>query len=338
MFVQYVGRRLALIPITLLGVSAIVFVLARIVPGRSGPARRRRPGDAGDGRGVPPGVPPATVRSGSSTSRTWAACCRAISARSMFTGRPVLDDLRAFLPATLELTAVGITLALAGRGARPASSPRSIAIAGPTSSRAALALTGVSFPVFWLAHDAPAAARRLAGPAADRRPLPGRATRGRDDHGPLHASTSSSCATPKACGSRCGICCCPRCVSPSAPWRASRGSRAPPCSTSSAATTSARAAPWGCRSRSSSASTCSRTRSSPRSPCWASRSPTCWRARCSWSPCSTGPASASTPSSRSSSSTSSRSPRSPCSSGVMVALVNLGVDVLYGVFDPRIRR
>jgi peptide/nickel transport system permease protein len=148
-FLQYVGRRLALIPLTLLGVSAIVFVLARVIPGD--------PAQLAAGEQATPAMveafrkeyrldEPLVVQYVSYLG----GMLRGDLGRSMFTGRPVLGDLQAFLPATLELTAVGITLALL------VGVPAGVFSAlyrnrWPDQLARGLALTGVSFPVFWLA-------------------------------------------------------------------------------------------------------------------------------------------------------------------------------------------
>jgi len=148
-FVQYVGRRLALIPITLLGVSAIVFLLARIVPGD--------PAQLAAGDQATPEMVEVFRQEYRLDRPIWeqyvaymGGLLQGDLGRSMFTGRPVLDDLRAFLPATLELTAVGITLALL------IGVPAGVFSAlyrnrWPDQLARGLALTGVSFPVFWLA-------------------------------------------------------------------------------------------------------------------------------------------------------------------------------------------
>jgi peptide/nickel transport system permease protein len=148
-FVQYIGRRVALIPITLLGVSAIVFLLARIVPGD--------PAQLAAGDQATPEMVEAFRREYRLDRPIWEQYVAYLGGllqgdlgRSMFTGRPVLDDLRAFLPATLELTAVGITLALL------IGLPAGVFSAlyrnrWPDQLARGLALTGVSFPVFWLA-------------------------------------------------------------------------------------------------------------------------------------------------------------------------------------------
>jgi peptide/nickel transport system permease protein len=145
----YLWRRLALIPLTLLGVSAIVFVLSRVIPGD--PAQLA----AGD-QATPEMVE--TFRKEYRLDRPLyeqylgylTAMLHGDLGRSMFTGRPALDDLRAFLPATVELTTVGITLALV------VGVPGGVFAAlyrnrWPDQFARALALSGVSFPVFWLA-------------------------------------------------------------------------------------------------------------------------------------------------------------------------------------------
>jgi peptide/nickel transport system permease protein len=148
-FLQYLGRRLALIPLTLLGVSAIVFVLARVIPGD--------PAQLAAGEQSTPEMVQA-FRTEYRLDRPLAVqyvgylggMLRGDLGRSMFTGRPVASDLRAFLPATLELTTVGITLALL------VGVPAGVFSAlyrnrWPDQLARGVALTGVSFPVFWLA-------------------------------------------------------------------------------------------------------------------------------------------------------------------------------------------
>jgi len=148
-FVQYVARRLALIPVTLLGVSAIVFLLARIVPGD--------PAQLAAGDQATPAMVEAFRKEYRLDRPVWEQYAAYLGGlvqgdlgRSMFTGRLVRDDLRAYLPATIELTAVGMTLALL------IGLPAGVFSAlyrnrWPDQLARGLALTGVSFPVFWLA-------------------------------------------------------------------------------------------------------------------------------------------------------------------------------------------
>jgi peptide/nickel transport system permease protein len=146
---QYLGRRLALIPLTILGVSAIVFVLARVIPGD--------PAQLAAGEQATPEMVEQFRREYRLDRPIWvqygaflAGLVQGDLGKSMFTGRSVLDDLKAYLPATLELTAVGISIALV------------VGVVGgvmsalfrnrwPDQITRAVALTGVSFPVFWLA-------------------------------------------------------------------------------------------------------------------------------------------------------------------------------------------
>jgi len=145
----YLGRRLALIPLTLLGVSAIVFVLARVIPGD--------PAQLAAGEQATPEMVEQFRREYRLDRPIWvqygaflAGLVRGDLGKSMFTGRPVRDDLEAYLPATLELTAVGITIAMV------VGVPGGVMSAlyrnrWPDQLTRGVALTGVSFPVFWLA-------------------------------------------------------------------------------------------------------------------------------------------------------------------------------------------
>jgi peptide/nickel transport system permease protein len=135
--------------VTLLGVTVIVFVLARVMPGD-----------------------PAQLAAGEQATKEMVEGFRrefrldrplyeqyatylwgmvhGDFGRSMFTGRAVRDDLLAFLPATLELTAAGITIALVI--GVPAGVLSALYRNGwPDQLARGVALTGVSFPVFWLA-------------------------------------------------------------------------------------------------------------------------------------------------------------------------------------------
>lgn len=143
------ARRLALVVPTVLGVTVIVFVLSRVIPGD--PARLA----AGE-MATPAMVEafrrefqldrPLYVQYGSYLRRM----AQGDLGRSMFSGRPVLDDLRAFLPATLELTTASIVLALVvGVPAGVFSALYRNRWADQVARM--FALTGVSFPVFWLA-------------------------------------------------------------------------------------------------------------------------------------------------------------------------------------------
>lgn len=149
MLLQYLGRRLALIPLTLLGVSAIVFVLARLIPGD--------PAQLAAGEQATPEMVEQFRREYRLDRPIWvqygvflAGLVRGDLGKSMFTGRAVTDDLKAFLPATLELTVVGITIAMVV-GVLGGVMSALFRNRWPDQVTRAVALTGVSFPVFWLA-------------------------------------------------------------------------------------------------------------------------------------------------------------------------------------------
>ena len=146
---QYARRRLVLMVPTLLGVTVIVFVLSRVMPGD--------PAQLAAGEQATPEMVE-TFRREFRLDRPlyeqyavylW-GMLQGDLGRSMFTNRPVRDDLLAFLPATLELTTVSIVMALA-LGV-PAGVVSALYRNGwPDQVTRTLALTGVSFPVFWLA-------------------------------------------------------------------------------------------------------------------------------------------------------------------------------------------
>jgi peptide/nickel transport system permease protein len=149
MLLAHIGRRLTLVPFTLLGVTIIVFVLARMIPGD--------PAQLAAGEQATPAMVEAFRREFrldrplyvQYATYLW-GMVRGDFGRSMFTGRPVRDDLLAFLPATLELTVVSVTIALAI--GIPAGVFSALYRNGwPDQVARSLALTGVSFPVFWLA-------------------------------------------------------------------------------------------------------------------------------------------------------------------------------------------
>jgi peptide/nickel transport system permease protein len=149
MLLTYVARRLALVPLTLLGVTVIVFLLARVIPGD--------PAQLAAGEQATPEMVE-TFRKEFKLDRPLyvqyasylVGMVRGDLGRSMFTGRAVWDDLVAYLPATLELAAVSITIALVV--GVPAGVLSALYRNGwPDQVARAAALTGVSFPVFWLA-------------------------------------------------------------------------------------------------------------------------------------------------------------------------------------------
>ncbi|HTU01475.1 MAG TPA: ABC transporter permease, partial [Candidatus Sulfotelmatobacter sp.] len=168
MLARYLTRRVLLIPLTLLGVTIVVFILSRLIPGD--------PAQLAAGDQATPEMVQAFRREFrldqpfyiQYASYLWGMAHGNLG-RSMFTGRPVLGDLIAYLPATLELTAVGITIALA------IGIPAGICSAlyrnrWHDQVARSLALTGVSFPVFWLAMML----QLLLGVSLDLLPIGGR--------------------------------------------------------------------------------------------------------------------------------------------------------------------
>lgn len=149
MLLTYLGRRLLLIPVTLLGVTVIVFVLSRVMPGD--------PAHLAAGEMATPDMVEAIRKEFRLDRPLWeqyaaylGGMLRGDLGRSMFTNRAVLDDVIAFLPATIELTTAGITIALL-LGV-PAGVLSALYRNGWVDQLTrSLALTGVSFPVFWLA-------------------------------------------------------------------------------------------------------------------------------------------------------------------------------------------
>ncbi len=145
----YLGRRLVLLVPTVVGVTIIVFVLSRVMPGD--------PAQLAAGEQATPEMVQAFRHEFRLDRPLHVQYLHYLSGilhgdlgRSMFTGHAVVDDLRAFLPATIELTVVGIVIALA------VGVPSGVLSAlhrdrWPDHATRTLALTGVSFPVFWLA-------------------------------------------------------------------------------------------------------------------------------------------------------------------------------------------
>lgn len=144
---RYILRRLALIPLLLLGVILLVFVLTHLVP--ADPARLF----AG------PHAPPEQVETlrrefgldrplPQQLGRYLVRLTRGDFGISLRTQRPVLDDLREYFPATLELTIASVltttilgillgTVAAARRGSLIDLSAQMVS------------LTGLSFPIFF---------------------------------------------------------------------------------------------------------------------------------------------------------------------------------------------
>lgn len=145
----YVARRVLLIIPTLLGVSLLTFALSRIVPGD--PARL-----AAGAQATPEMYEQIRTEFGLDQPlplQYWHYLTGLIQGdwgRSILSRRPVIEDLRVFWPATLELVTVAMLIAVvvgvplgvlaAVRADRPADQVSRV-----------VALLGVSLPAFWLA-------------------------------------------------------------------------------------------------------------------------------------------------------------------------------------------
>lgn len=145
---RYIARRLVLMVVVILGMSLITFLLTRVVPGNparllAGPHARQAQVDA---------LAKEYRLNGSIPEQYW-IYIKGVShgdlGKSATTRRPVLDDLRQYLPATVELTLsafiltvlIGVPLGMLSamkRGSLIDHGSRLFSIAG------------VSMPVFWL--------------------------------------------------------------------------------------------------------------------------------------------------------------------------------------------
>lgn len=145
---RYIARRIALMVVVVVGMSVITFVLTRVVPGNparllAGPHARQAQVDA---------LAKEYHLNGSIPEQYWIyvkGVAHGDLGKSVTTRHPVLDDLRQYLPATIELTLAAFTLTVligVPLGMLSAMKRGSLLDHG---SRL-LSITGVSMPVFWL--------------------------------------------------------------------------------------------------------------------------------------------------------------------------------------------
>jgi peptide/nickel transport system permease protein len=146
---SYIFRRLLLIVPTLFGVSLLTFALSRIVPGD--PARL-----AAGAQATPEMY--AQIRQEFGLDKPlplqyWDYLSGIVQGdwgRSILSRRPVIEDLRVYWPATLELVLVAMTIAVAV--GVPLGVIAAIRADRPADQVSRLvALIGVSLPAFWLA-------------------------------------------------------------------------------------------------------------------------------------------------------------------------------------------
>ncbi|HEU4847239.1 MAG TPA: ABC transporter permease, partial [Rubrobacteraceae bacterium] len=146
---EYVGRRILQIIPVLLGVSIVVFFMVRAIPGDPAQlllgqqATQAQVEQVRENMGLDK---PVIVQYGIFL----ADAVRGDFGDSIVTGRPVTTELLARLPATLELTAFAMLVAiLVGVPVGVISAVKQYSLLDKFTS--VLALTGISMPIFWLA-------------------------------------------------------------------------------------------------------------------------------------------------------------------------------------------
>lgn len=145
---RYVLKRIAVLPVILLGVVTVLFVLTRLVPGD--PARLAAGPKAG-----PEQVEQVRKEFGLDkplVTQYFMYLGRLLHGdlgRSMRTWRPVADDIRAYFPASMELALVGVMVTVLLGVPIGVISAVKQGSASDHISRV-IALIGASFPIFWL--------------------------------------------------------------------------------------------------------------------------------------------------------------------------------------------
>jgi peptide/nickel transport system permease protein len=147
--VEYTGRRILQIIPVLLGVSLVVFFMVRAIPGDPAQimlgqqATQEQVQQIRENMGLDK---PIFVQYGLFLKDA----LRGDLGDSIVTGRPVTTELLTRLPATLELTAFAMLIAiLVGVPVGVISAVRQYSLLDKSTS--VLALTGISMPIFWLA-------------------------------------------------------------------------------------------------------------------------------------------------------------------------------------------
>ncbi len=145
---RFVVRRLALLGVTLLGMSVVLFVITRLIP--ADPARVAAGEDAS--REMILQVRRELGLDRSLPEQYWIylrALGRGDLGVSMLSRRPVLDDLREHFPATFELSVFSLVLSALIALPLGVSSATRRGRGADHAGRVA-ALTGISLPIFWL--------------------------------------------------------------------------------------------------------------------------------------------------------------------------------------------
>ncbi len=146
--ISYIGRRLVLMALVVLGMSVITFALTRLVPGNparllAGPHANQEAVDELARQYRLDGSPVEQY------ALYMGDLLRGDLGMSVTTRRPVLEDLREFLPATLELTGAALLITLAigiPLGILSATHAGRL----PDHLSRIFSIVGVSMPVFWL--------------------------------------------------------------------------------------------------------------------------------------------------------------------------------------------
>jgi len=147
-FLSYLVRRLLILPVILLGLFTIVFFLSHVVPGD--PARAM----AGEGAG--PEQVAQTAKKFGLDKPLWVQYGLFLSklvhgdlGLSIHTWRPVMSDLTAYFPATVELTVFAMIIAvLIGIAAGTVSATRRGGLVDATVTT--FSVIGITMPQFWL--------------------------------------------------------------------------------------------------------------------------------------------------------------------------------------------
>jgi peptide/nickel transport system permease protein len=145
---RFIGRRLLLMLLVVFGMSVITFALTHVVPGNparllAGPHARQAEVDALAAR----------YHMNGSVFEQYAVYMGGLLhgdlGLSITTRRPVVDDLRQYLPATLELTIAALALTIAI--GLPLGMLSAVRHGRPVDHLSRVfAIVGVSMPVFWL--------------------------------------------------------------------------------------------------------------------------------------------------------------------------------------------
>ena len=147
---SYLLRRLMLMLLTLFGMSVLIFIALRLVPGNIADILVDSAGIVDKPRNSRSSTSSAsTARSSSSTGNGSAACCRAISAMPISRERPAIEEIAPRIPVTAKLAVlalffsvlIGVPLGVLSAVRRNTALDYFLRV---------LSLSGLSMPSFWL--------------------------------------------------------------------------------------------------------------------------------------------------------------------------------------------